>query len=187
MQHLPRKLLRLILKTIVSIIIFAAIFVPFSLPLFSIILLGSALFIQVIAIALDLIGLPQKATFARYWHRKILAPIIKIIVEFLRKYRLHQAILGAYMYKEAANFYFTAENAKTVFHNNGLTVFFFLQTYYYLPHAQSPLQQPPSFSSPKFIKMMLTYLQYYYSISLLKERTNEISNATSNTSKTDNL
>lgn len=127
MRHLPRKLLRVALKAIVSIIIFAAIFIPFSLPVFTLVLLGSALLIQIIAIVLDLIGLPQKAILTRYWRRKILAPIIKVGIEFLNKYGLHQAILGIYMYEKAANFYFTEGNAKTVFPQRWDNGFFFLQ------------------------------------------------------------
>lgn len=114
MQHLSRKLLRVVLKSVVSIILFAAIFVPFSLPIFSMALLGSALLIQVIAIALDLIGLPQKATLTRYWRSKILAPIWSRLILFLHHYNLQHTIISTYLYIKAVNFYFTKGNSKTI-------------------------------------------------------------------------
>lgn len=124
MQRLPRKLLRLLLKLIVSVIIFIAIFVPFSVPIFGMGLLGIALLIQTIAIVLDFIGLPQKATLTRYWRSKILAPIWSQLILFLRRYHLQNMIIGVHMYIDAVNFYFTEENSKTVFPQQWIDGFF---------------------------------------------------------------
>ena len=118
MQRLPRKLLRLLLKSIVSVLLTIIMFAPGTFWLIGIsftIVLAFALVLTFLAIILDLISLPSMAVMTRYWRSKILAPIIKWMVKLLRRYNFHQAIIGMHLYREASNFYFTEKNAKTVF------------------------------------------------------------------------